>query len=150
MCAYCSMNKQYMKKGTKMVKIIFGILLSCWLYVSVARWGKVWSMIKDKKAHLDSLKNGDKKNHTFTIRRTWHKRGWCVQGSLNKFPDFFPVGTFIDSTHMKLKSPSKKSLLAAMHLFYCSNNFWKAPWKSFCGSVSMTFITACFFSSIVS
>ena len=30
-----------------------------------------------------------------------------IQGSLNKFPDFFSMGTFIDSTHMKLKSPSK-------------------------------------------
>ena len=25
-----------------------------------------------------------------------------VQGLLNKFPDFFRMGTFIDSTHMKL------------------------------------------------
>ena len=25
-----------------------------------------------------------------------------IQGSLNKFPDFFPMGTFIDSTHIKL------------------------------------------------
>ena len=25
-----------------------------------------------------------------------------IQGSLNKFPDFFRMGTFIDSTHMKL------------------------------------------------
>ena len=25
-----------------------------------------------------------------------------VQGSLNKFPDFFRLGNFIDSTHMKL------------------------------------------------
>ena len=25
-----------------------------------------------------------------------------VRGSLNKFPDFFPVGTFIDSAHLKL------------------------------------------------
>ena len=25
-----------------------------------------------------------------------------IQGSLNKFPDFFCMGTFIDSTHMKL------------------------------------------------
>ena len=29
-----------------------------------------------------------------------------VRGSLNKFPDFFRMGTFIDSTHMKLYSPS--------------------------------------------
>ena len=25
-----------------------------------------------------------------------------LRGSLNKFPDFFRVGTFIDSTHVKL------------------------------------------------
>ena len=25
-----------------------------------------------------------------------------LQGSLNKFPDFFRMGTFIDSTHRKL------------------------------------------------
>ena len=25
-----------------------------------------------------------------------------IRGSLNKFPDFFRVSTFIDSTHMKL------------------------------------------------
>ena len=30
-----------------------------------------------------------------------------IRGSLNKFPDFFRLDTFIDSTHMKLSSPSK-------------------------------------------
>ena len=25
-----------------------------------------------------------------------------IRGSLNKFPDFFRMGTFIDSTHMRL------------------------------------------------
>ena len=30
-----------------------------------------------------------------------------VRGSLYKFSDFFRMGTFIDSKHMKLKSPSK-------------------------------------------
>ena len=25
-----------------------------------------------------------------------------IRGSLNKFPDFFSMSTFIDSTHMKL------------------------------------------------
>ena len=29
------------------------------------------------------------------------------RGAYDKFPDFFRMGTFIDSTHMKLKSPSK-------------------------------------------
>ena len=27
---------------------------------------------------------------------------FMVRGSINKFPDFFRMGTFIDSTHMKL------------------------------------------------
>ena len=31
-----------------------------------------------------------------------------------------------------------------MHLFYHSNNFWKAPGKSSCVSVLMTFVTATF------
>ena len=39
---------------------------------------------------------------------------------------------------------------AAMHLLYRSNNFWNAPWKSSCVSVSITFVTASFISSIVS
>ena len=39
---------------------------------------------------------------------------------------------------------------AAMHLLYRSNNFSKASWKSSCVSVSMTFVTASFISSIVS
>ena len=30
------------------------------------------------------------------------KSHYNIQGSLNKFPDFFHMGTFIDSTHMKL------------------------------------------------
>ena len=30
-----------------------------------------------------------------------------IRGSLNKFPDFFCMGTFIASTYMKLGSPSK-------------------------------------------
>ena len=37
-----------------------------------------------------------------------------------------------------------------MHFLYRSNNFWKAPYKSSCVSVSMTFVTASFISSIVS
>ena len=30
-----------------------------------------------------------------------------VRSAYDTFPDFFRVDTFIDSTHMKLKSPSK-------------------------------------------
>ena len=30
-----------------------------------------------------------------------------IRGAYDKFPDFLRMGTFIDNTHMKLKSPSK-------------------------------------------
>ena len=30
-----------------------------------------------------------------------------LRGAYDKFPDFFRMSTFIDSTHMKLYSPSK-------------------------------------------
>ena len=39
------------------------------------------------------------------------------------FSDFFRMGTFIDSTHMELYSPTKLSPPSAMHLLYRSNNF---------------------------
>ena len=32
---------------------------------------------------------------------TFRKLRQIIRGSLNKFPDFFRMGTFIDSTHMK-------------------------------------------------
>ena len=75
---------------------------------------------------------------------------YYIRGLFKKFPDFFRMSTFIDSTHMKLYSTSKLSPPAAMHLLYRSNNFWKAPSKSSCVSVSMTFVTASFIFSIVS
>ena len=43
---------------------------------------------------------------------------------------------------------SKLSPRAAMHLLYRSNNFWEAPWKSSCASVSMTFVTDSFISIV--
>ena len=30
-----------------------------------------------------------------------------IRGANDKFPDFFRMGSFIDSPHMKLESPSK-------------------------------------------
>ena len=47
------------------------------------------------------------------------------------------------------ESPMAKVLDSRL-LLYRSNNFWKAPWKSYCVSVLMTFVTASFISSIVS
>ena len=73
-----------------------------------------------------------------------------VRESLNKFPDVILTGTFIDSIHMKFKSPWKKSPLVAMHLLYRSDNFWMAPWKASCVNLSMTLVTVSFISTIVS
>ena len=39
------------------------------------------------------------KSWRFIYDFNWFKD---VRGSLNKFPDFFRMGTFIDSTHMNL------------------------------------------------
>ena len=47
-------------------------------------------------------------------------------------------------------SPLRSNLLRLIMHLYHSNNFWKAPWKSSSVSVSMTFVTASFISSIVS
>ena len=42
-----------------------------------------------------------------------------IRGAYDKFPDFFHMGTFIDSTHMKLVL-FEVITPAAMHLLYCS------------------------------
>ena len=36
-----------------------------------------------------------------------------------------------------------------MDLLYRSNNFWKTLWKSYCVSISMTFVTASFISCLI-
>ena len=41
------------------------------------------------------------------ITRIWYVLVKDKRESLNKFPDFFRMATFIDSTRMKLYSPSK-------------------------------------------
>ena len=46
--------------------------------------------------------------HTYKIQYIYNIDTYIyIQGSLNKFPNFFRMGTFIDSTHMKLYSPTK-------------------------------------------
>ena len=67
------------------------------------------------------------------------------RGSLNKFPDFFRMGTLL-IVHKWNSSPLRSNLLS----LHRSKTFWKAPWKSSCVIVSMTFVTASFISSIVS
>ena len=50
-------------------------------------------------------------NSNFIFRSKWlFCSGKCfpalaeIRGAYDKFPDFFPMGTFIDHTHMKLRS----------------------------------------------
>ena len=45
-------------------------------------------------------------NTVASMKKTLDSKEY-IRGSLNKFPDFFRMGTFNDSTHMKLWSPSK-------------------------------------------
>ena len=69
----------------------------------------------------------------------------CLWGSLNKF-NFF-VWAVLLIVHTWNSSPLRSNLLRLQcTLLYHSNNFW----KSSCVSVSMTFITVSFISSIVS
>ena len=75
---------------------------------------------------------------------------WKTFHEINEFPYFFGMGTFIDSTPMKLYPPFKYSPPAPIHVLYRSNKFWKAPSNSSCVSVSITFLTATFISSILS
>ena len=71
---------------------------------------------------MNTLSPGyEPKNITVVLQEgwLWHymaHEGWYViketkqnytQGSLNRFPDFFRIDTFIDSTHLKHKSPLK-------------------------------------------
>ena len=53
---------------------------------------------KYQEGTLNKRNSGSRKEQSFNEN---------LRGSLNKFPDFFRMGTFIDSTHMKLYSPSK-------------------------------------------
>ena len=47
---------------------------------------------------FNALEKKKKKKEQRSMNLHWASD---VQGSLNKFPDFFRMGTFIDSTHMK-------------------------------------------------
>ena len=67
-------------------------------------WNKyTWHLIKEKQH------KGNKSQVSISLDNPYayvHKSfGWIfnlIKGSLNKFSDFFRMGTFIDSTHMKL------------------------------------------------
>ena len=73
-----------------------------------------------------------------------------LRGSLNKFPDFF-VWALLLIVHPWNSSPLRSNLLRLQcTCLYRSNNFCRAQWESSCVSVSMTFVTAYFISSIVS
>ena len=53
----------------------------------------------------DTLKSfiEPKKVFLISIGMKWNKKQYRkIRGAYDKFPDFFRMGTFIDSTHMKL------------------------------------------------
>ena len=64
-------------------------------------------------------------------------------------PDFFRMGTFIDSTLMKL-DPFEVIFSGCNALIVPFQQLLEGPWKSSWVSVSMTFVTASFISSVVS
>ena len=74
-----------------------------------SRWypgGSLLAYLEDLTQPKTSLKSvpGSRTNITMTIQLTLDQD---IRGSFHKFPEFFRMNTFIDSTHMKLKSPSK-------------------------------------------
>ena len=56
------------------------------VFFHFVNWNYIWYFVRENVTHkiLDDIK---------------------IRGSLNKFPDFFRMGTFIDSTHMELSFP---------------------------------------------
>ena len=72
-----------------------------------------------------------------------------IRGSLNKFTDFFRMGTFIDSTHNETLVPLQSNFLQLQSTYIVPTTSGR-PHGSPRVSVSMTFITASFISSIVS
>ena len=75
---------------------------------------------------------------------------YIYEGHTISFQTFF-VWALLLRVHTWISTPLRSNLLQLLlQLFYRSNNVWKAPWKSSCVSVSMTFVTASFISSIVS
>ena len=95
------------------------------LYVSRKEGGRVLASIEDSvdasiqqfKDYIGKHEGGlitairNDTDNTMNNRKTTNrKQKWeekQLQEAHNKFPDFFRIGTFVDSTHTKLKSPSK-------------------------------------------
>ena len=84
-------------------------------------------------------------NYSFSSHKHTHTD---IRGSLNKFPDFFVLALLL-IVHTRNSSPLRTNLLRLKYPF-CTVSFWKAPWKYSCVSMSITFVTASFISSIVS
>ena len=69
---------------------------------------KLGQFMQDLDVVLRKIKNRKAAELDETPPEVWTTRNFDdIQGSLNKFPDFFRMGTFIDSTHMKRLSPLK-------------------------------------------
>ena len=69
--------------------------------------------VREKRADVKTATECNRKNPTNTNAlklkkaQTYTRINKYIRGSLNKYPDFFRMGTFIDNTRMKLYSPSK-------------------------------------------
>ena len=74
---------------------------------------------------------------------------YISEGQTISFQTFF-VWALLLIVHTWNSSPLRSNLLRLQCPCTVLNNFWKAPWKSSCVSVSMTFLTDSFISSIVS
>ena len=66
----------------------------------------MWLIFISELSALTSKENRQKSKYLlYKINTSFSSFGYSltdVWGAYNKFPDFFHMGTFIDSTHMKL------------------------------------------------
>ena len=108
-CTYCFMKKQYMKRHTKMMKILFNFFggQSHGDFVSILKLEKkICSMNKDKNAHLNSSNNRDEKmSLPFKKNEGLKKAIWGIgltcDHELSKNMPPNPKETLIVSLHVK-------------------------------------------------
>ena len=56
---------------------------------------------------LFNIEKMEKGQADWAVSKFLYGTRYIIRGTHDKFPDFFRMGSFIDSTYMKLKSPSK-------------------------------------------
>ena len=68
--------------------------------------------------------------HRHSVLKSYGSIYGKIRGSLNKFPDFFRLGTFIDSTHMKLLSLRSNHLRLQCICCTVPTTFGRPHWSS--------------------